>query len=526
MKDKAFTLIELLAVIIILGILMLIAIPSVTKYINDSRKNTYVSTAKELVRGTTTLVNGGNLDMMDTDTTYYIPYTCVDSEVAKKSPYGDFEDAYVVVTYNKNDSYDYYFYSKDTQGIGVYPITEEAALSADCIRTGLEERLSTNIGIGRRKNIKVYNSDCTLIAEEKLATEKNPKVDGNGNVITNETFFMTGTGVNGVMISLAGNDSTKIKHIKLSDEEPTEENKQSGNVVSASDSKYPIYMWYEESTETIYCWSEDIFISFNKISSYFFSRLEELQDIELLNEINTELVTNMSYMFYNCKKLEYIDLSNFDTSNVTDMRSMFYDCDTITSLDLSSFDTSNVVTLASTPTADGNGMHVSSMFSSCNKLKYINMSGFDLSNVIYLTGLFYNCIGLEEVDMSYAITPNVTNMYEMFGWCSKLKRINLTGIDMSSVTCTKDMFRYNIALTSISFGDIDTSDLVDMSCMFWDCNALESIDLSIFNVSHVTDMYAMFRYCYKLSDINTTGWDTSNVTDMRGMFEECRSIVI
>ena len=44
MKNKGLTLIELLAVIIILGILMLIAIPSVTNYINNFRKESYVNT--------------------------------------------------------------------------------------------------------------------------------------------------------------------------------------------------------------------------------------------------------------------------------------------------------------------------------------------------------------------------------------------------------------------------------------------------------------------------------------------------
>ena len=48
-KKKGFTLIELLAVIIILGVIMLIAIPSVTRYISDSRKNSYIDTARQIV---------------------------------------------------------------------------------------------------------------------------------------------------------------------------------------------------------------------------------------------------------------------------------------------------------------------------------------------------------------------------------------------------------------------------------------------------------------------------------------------
>ena len=65
-NKKGFTLIELLAVIIILGILMIIAIPSVTTYINDSRKSAYVDTAKEIISGARNLVNSGELEMYDT----------------------------------------------------------------------------------------------------------------------------------------------------------------------------------------------------------------------------------------------------------------------------------------------------------------------------------------------------------------------------------------------------------------------------------------------------------------------------
>ena len=158
MRNKAFTLIELLAVIIILGILMLIAIPSVTSYINNSRKNTYVSTIQEVIKATVAKVNSGELEMYDTDTTYYIPVSALDLENGKAhSPYGELDDAYVVVTYD-GEGYDYYFVGKDEEDVGIAKITKNDEVDKDKITTGIGT-INTGVGIDGRSKIVIFNDD-------------------------------------------------------------------------------------------------------------------------------------------------------------------------------------------------------------------------------------------------------------------------------------------------------------------------------------------------------------------------------
>ena len=55
----------------------------------------------------------------------------------------------------------------------------------------------------------------------------------------------------------------------------------------------------------------------------WFSGCSKLQSIEGIENLNTENVTIMSYMFSGCSGLPSLDLSNFNTQNVTNMNSMF-----------------------------------------------------------------------------------------------------------------------------------------------------------------------------------------------------------
>ena len=57
------------------------------------------------------------------------------------------------------------------------------------------------------------------------------------------------------------------------------------------------------------------------ICNIFFG-CQNLKEIKGINYFNTINVNTMYGMFADCKKLEYLDLTNFNTSNVTDMSYM------------------------------------------------------------------------------------------------------------------------------------------------------------------------------------------------------------
>ncbi len=179
-NKKGFTLIELLAVIIILGILMIIAIPAVTEYISSSRKSAYITTASRYIDGVRNKINAAEIPVYDKETTYYIPGSCVSMEKGGKSPYGDWEEYYVVVTYD-GTSYDYYWTSRDETNTGIY-LTYQDLLDVDRIENNVTS-ISTNIGVGDREKILVLKDSCSINdAEELVATSSIPeKGTSNGS---------------------------------------------------------------------------------------------------------------------------------------------------------------------------------------------------------------------------------------------------------------------------------------------------------------------------------------------------------
>lgn len=181
-NKKGFTLIELLAVIIILGILLVIAIPSVTNYISDSRKSSYVKSAKLLVSAAKNMVNEGKFNSHDTSITYYIDSRCLKTENANKSPYGEFDPAYVIFTFD-GKGYDYYWTSRDTTGQGVKKIINIDKLQEDDIISGIQKNeILHDVGIDGRPYYQLIDNNCAIQEKDEVSAFINSEI-GELNIV-------------------------------------------------------------------------------------------------------------------------------------------------------------------------------------------------------------------------------------------------------------------------------------------------------------------------------------------------------
>ncbi len=211
-------------------------------------------------------------------------------------------------------------------------------------------------------------------------------------------------------------------------------------------------------------------------TSLWFNNYRELKQVEGVEYLNTQNVTDMDGMFWGCGDLTSLDLSHFNTQNVTDMQAMFWGCRRLTSLDLSHFNTQNVTDMRE-------------MFYGCYGLTSLDVSHFNTQNVTDMQLMFQGCWGLTSLDLSHFNTQNVTDMQSMFGSCS--------------------------GLTSLDVSHFNTQKVTDMSYMFQGCWRLTSLDLKNFNTQNVKDMGRMFYGCSALTTIKSnTAWQCPRSEEM------------
>ena len=331
----------------------------------------------------------------------------------------------------------------------------------------------------------------------------------------------------------------------------------SRTTLSTYTSPYPIYGYMDGTTWVVSTIADRI--NANADCSKLFYEKSEITSIDFGENFNTENVTDMSFMFYDCSSLTSLDLSRFNTSNVRSMSGMFYGRNNLTSLDLSSFNTSNVrsmsgmfygcnnltsLDLSNFNTSNvtdmsymfsfckltsldlsnfntSNVSDMSSMFWGCYNLTSLDLSSFNTENVVFMRYMFDTCCSLTSLDLSNFNTANVKTMCGMFNQCSGITRFDLSNFNTANVVNMYGMFRGCSSLTSLDISSFNTSNVTGMSSMFWDCYNLTSLNLSRFNTSNVEYMDGMFYGCSNLTSIDLNNFNTTNVKEMRGMFYNC-----
>ena len=257
----------------------------------------------------------------------------------------------------------------------------------------------------------------------------------------------------------------------------------------------------------------ELFANYHGLTSTMgmFAGLKNLTQINHLERLNTENVTDMSKMFSGCYKLTSVNVFNFDTGKVTDMSGMFENCFALTSLFVATFNTENVE-------------NMEGMFRGCRTLPTLDLSYINTSKVKNMKQMFMGCSSLTSITNMNFNTEAVENMDAMFASCSSLTSLSLPStFNTTNVTNMHSMFSGCSALTSLNLSYLRTSNVATMERMFSGCSALTTLTLtpSIFNTQNVTNMHYMFQNCSSLESLDLSRFNTENVIIMTGMFDGC-----
>ena len=214
----------------------------------------------------------------------------------------------------------------------------------------------------------------------------------------------------------------------------------------------------------------------------WFRYCEKLTQIEGIEHLNTEEVTDMSWMFMDCRGLTSLDVSHFNTQKVTNMEHMFNRCSGLTSLDVSSFNTENVT-------------NMTCIFLGCSGLTSLDVSHFNTKKVTDMSCMFYECGKLTSLDVSHFNTGNVTDMSFMFFNCSALTLLDLTNFNTAKVVDMGGMLIHCSALTTIYASDkFVTTNVTERRSMFYGCTSLKGA--IAYDENKFDDTYANYKTGY------------------------------
>ena len=397
---KGFTLVELIAIITLLGLIIVIVVP-VTNYIIDKREK---DAFKVSVYGLLTAVDEEYASNGKTFPSNGLNAKNIDIDINNKEQFTKGK-----ITYRDNTYY------ADRISNGKYCVS------------------------GTRNDLKIVSCSIHLVDEDLYLDYSfacppgegecvHGDYDGSYNLISvtfgydddtpSEYYYSYDVGSKPGMITayLVKNGTISEKYPRLC---PV-------GAACPEPPEIPAFDLYVISDYKIYAPEdcEDFFDGFINVKEYNF------------NNFDTSKVIDMGYMFCDNDNLKTLDLSGFDTSEVIDMAYMFAGNYYLENLNISSFDTSNV--------EDMSGMFIGTL-----SLRTLDLSNFNTAQVtdmsyMFATGKVPYALSPSslDLDLSNFDTSNVEDMSGMFEY-RNIKNLNISNFDFSNVESINSMFQKN-----------------------------------------------------------------------------------
>ena len=296
--------------------------------------------------------------------------------------------------------------------------------------------------------------------------------------------LIEGSKINNQLYAFTNYNVENIENVLTSDTRPD------ANIntlkISTDNSLYDVIIWYDDSSKTLYFYTDADEIYLNESSSSLFSYFSSVQTIDL-SKFNSSDVTNMQNMFYGAKATNIIFGDNFDTSNVTNFESMFQN-------------------------------------TNCNSYDFIN--NFDFSSAERMYKFLGGTKSVEDLVLHDLDFTNVKDMKYMFDSAS-FKSITFRNISAPNVEEINYMFKKMQNLESIDFGDnFNAENLIGTYYLVYDTPNLVSIDFgNNFNPKKIKKLNHLVANAPKLTSINLgNNFITSSLTEISDVFYGLDSI--